>query len=249
MPKITHMKATTETMEANVYGDELIAIEDYKRFVRTLEHNVYTDKLIWYPQFPYHESHPSTTLSDEALYSSNHRVVSEDLQENTESAEIGAFSVAFSPTDTIAIARACMWELELDGYPVADEDDLSELEQELIEEAYDSYGKDDFLKELSEYDELEFVFDENGEIKDEYAEIFERYLYRIASYSVSYCGEMYPSEDAIKDALREICYSPDNPWNMSLNEYLVQLAIAIKTDKAMADRTLHEQTQPPMFDA
>jgi hypothetical protein len=260
MPVIKEMKATREVLNGCV-TDETVDVAYYQKFVAGLEtaydwyagmnYGIETTKLEWRPNFPFSDGSdiPCFTLRDEALYRSNHRVVTEDLDEHGIDYTYHVGTLRFDPNDTIGIARAAMWERDLDGYPVADEDDMSELEQELIEEAYDSYGKDDFFSELSQYEELDFLFDDDVcKIKQAYEEIFNDYLYRIASYSVSYSGEMYPSEDALKDALVEITYAAfvERPaWNSPINVYLDALGRMIREEKAIEDRKLHEQTNPP----
>jgi hypothetical protein len=252
MPKVKEMKATREVLNGCV-TDETIPVDEYRKFAAQISNptqwDVDGEMVEWYPNFPFADRVMCEPLNNEALYRSNYRVIVEDFKQAGIDFEEHNHTLRFNATDTVGIARAAMWERDLDGYPVADKDDLSELEQELIEEAYDSYGQDDFFRELSQYEELDFLFDDDVcEIKQAYEEIFNDYLYRIASYSVSYSGEMYPSEDAIKDALQDITYEAfvERPaWNSPINVYLDALGRMIREEKAMEDRQLHEQTNPP----
>lgn len=202
MPKVIGMKATTEVLEGGV-TDEVIPVADYEQFKSSLWVD-YEGLLVWEPRFPFSSTtYYSTTFSEEALSRSNYRVIRDDFDDaSAEYQEWNNNDVRFNAGDTVGIARAAMWEDAMDGYPVASDDDYSELEMELVEEAYNDYGKDEVIEWLQENDNPLGLLDSEGEPIDE----LDHYLLHLFEGCYSYNGEGYVDDSAMEYAMRDVRY-------------------------------------------
>lgn len=170
-----------------------------------------------------------TSRDAEVLERSNWQVVTEDLQERfpeaTDIEEWGHWAVGWikklyvDTHDEAAIQAAFEWREKLDGYPVADEEHYSQLEEGEVQEAYDSYGKDDVIRWLRENDDPLELLDENGEP----LEAREQYLYRLFRGCHEYNNEYFVHDEAMNHAMGEVEY-----------------------EIAHEERARFEQVQPPL---
>lgn len=91
---------------------------------------------------------------------SNWRTVTADLERLAQSEETGITRMGhwacgwyeiflIHESDTAALKAADQWAADLESYPVADESDLAELEQEEEEEAWERWGMTDWRETLA----------------------------------------------------------------------------------------------------
>ena len=91
----------------------------------------------------------------DALTLSNWRVIERDLDQLAQHDETGATTIGhwacgwyeiylIHETDTVALQAADQWAASLEQYPVADEEDWSELESEEEQEAWENWARSDW---------------------------------------------------------------------------------------------------------
>lgn len=250
MPKITEYKISEETIGAYA-TDQTVSAADFERFRSTLEIEEYgfrystysgyvpTGNFTWRPSFPAGLMRCATTIPEEALYESNMRSIVRIFKDYGH--EIGGDHGIgeFTLENTHQIALACSIEEMCSEYPVVNEDDYSDLQLEKEGEEYDEYGKKDLIEKLYEWETLEFIFDTEEEvILPEFEPILDPILREMASYAVSYSGEMYFGEDTLRSAiadLTDLYMSRDR-----LPALITALAMLITVRKARADREAFE---------
>jgi hypothetical protein len=137
----------------------------------------------------------------DALDRSNFQVITEDLQsrfpdaftiEGSSHWLVGWVDVVRIDTSNDAAVVAAMdWAYQLEQYPVADDEHHSNLEHEEDQEYYDAGGRDDLVKMLEDYEELQFIFAAEdhpeyeyltGDVLPEYEDALNDCFHRAMSY-------------------------------------------------------------------
>lgn len=254
MPGITHYKATRGNIEGYSAGDEWVTAKQYRRFVDGLFlYPAYRDewpaRYGWTPGFPCAPYGSFGTIPEEALYRSNYEAMREAFNEINADVETGSSDTfEILATDTHALALACLFEHQFEEYPVLDEDYMSEMESELTDEAYKSYGREDLIREFIRHPELDWIFDEDTlEIRndqEDLRDIVDPMLRGIGRSVVAYSGEMYFGEDSLRYALDELVGAIMESPRLGLPELVHQFSGLIRYDKAVKDEETHERTQP-----
>lgn len=262
MPTIKQYRTTRDKREAT--GEELVNATDVLKFRE--------DKLFlypgwreepavygWSPDYPCASYGHFGTIPDEALYRSNYDATLEVFKEELDlELETGSSDTFELPVDNMqAIALACRMNKDFSDYPVVDEERMSELENELTEEAYTSHGRDDLVKALATLlpaELAEELLDED-EVREEYKEHAEPYLKNMARSVVGYSGDMYfgykskygESWESLEYALGEVTGGIWLPGNkLGLEQLLDGLVRIIRAERIRAEREEFERYQSPL---
>jgi hypothetical protein len=252
-------------------ADDVVYADDFQRFKSSLfVYDGWRDepaRFGWTPDFPAASHVPLTTLSDEALYESNYRVAMETFSDNgvgdiVSSGHEDTFYIEAShPLTTHAIATAQKLQEMGSNYPVLDDEDYSDLEFEKTKEAFEDYGRSDLVGLLcnlaDDFPFLDEVLDtDEGEIRDEFREVAEPLLDRMAFTAVSYSGEMYfgyvsdyrgehtTNVESLNYCLGEVV----GDWQKreTTGELLENFVATLKHEKTLAEEAELQKVQPPI---